>query len=80
MNEVPRDEMSQDRVKLLSHADDIVTMDPAQLVAIARKDMVALIEVLAQAAGQCPRIGCATCSFMSKHEQAQSVDVGTGGG
>jgi hypothetical protein len=35
-----------------------------------RRDMLALLGEAAELLDVCPRMGCATCSFMSKHETA----------
>ena len=61
---VPPEEMDEERVELLERAADVTS-------GMSKSHMLALIALLAGAAQQCPRIGCATCSFMAKHEAGQ---------
>lgn len=66
--EVPLKEMSEERRQLLAKAR---ANKGAQ-----RGVLLGIIEELVEAASACPRIGCATCSFMTKHERAAMPQVG----
>lgn len=60
-SEVPLKEMSLERRLLLEQAHGMNKGD-------TKEQLLRIIQELANAASACPRVGCATCSFMSKHE------------
>lgn len=66
---VPAEEMTEDRLLIMAEVEEMIVTSKGR-TARDRK-VTLLLKRLYPYLETCPRIGCATCSFMAKHEAAQ---------
>lgn len=67
---VPAEKMTKARVDLVVRANDIEGRS------VSKSQLLALIENLAAAAIECPRIECAYCEHQARSEAQQQAQVG----